>query len=110
MIIKMIEIRDSATCIAAMAIKMVASNPIEYKFLWREGYPKNGSSITLMKLSDQKATNDPYDPVWQGARTMKIAHHWIIDNFDEINSGDVVDVQLILEETNIKKSPEIWTD
>lgn len=63
---KMIEIRDSGTCIAALAIRMIADG---------DGMPQ--------------------------------AHNWITQHWDEIESGDVVDVQYILNETTAPKTPEI---
>ena len=41
---KVLEIRDSATCIPALAIKMTPTNGIEDQFLWRCGYPRDGLS------------------------------------------------------------------
>lgn len=112
MLTKMIEIRDSMTCIAAMAIQMLADetrDPNEYRFLRREGYPPDGSSITLMRLADQKATNDPYEwpSITRDARTMPTAHDYIIRNWPAIKSGQVVDVQVILGETSTPETPEI---
>lgn len=104
--IKMIEIRDEGTCIAAIAIQMIAGSYLEERFLSREGYPKDGSSITLMKLHDQKATNDPDE--WEG-RTMAVAHDYIIKNWFLIKSGQVVDVEVILGKTKIPKVAEIFT-
>lgn len=114
---KMIEIRDSGTCIAAMAIRMVAGALVisqteletEHRFLRREGYPPDGSAIILMRLSDQKATVDPYEwpSLTRDARTMPQAHNWITQNWNDIESGDVVDVQYILNETTAPKAAEI---
>ncbi len=109
---KFIEIRDSGTTIAALAIRMLADetrDPAEYRFLRREGYPADGSAIVLMRLADQKATVDPYEwpSLTRDARTMPEAHNWIIDHWSEIESGDVVDVQYILNETTAPKTAEI---
>jgi hypothetical protein len=94
MITKCLEIRDEGTCIAAIAMKMAAANSIESRFFWRVGYPLDGHAVVLMNLSDQRATSDPYG--WGGgARTMPIAHNWIIDHFDELTEGQVVDVRVI---------------
>ena len=109
--IKFVEIRDEGTCIAAMAIRMVADGAIEQRFLRREGYPKDGTSVILMKLADQKATNDPYEwpSIGAGWRTMPSAHFWIIKHFDEIQDGAVVDVRVILRETTEPAPAEIWS-
>ena len=102
---KVLEIRDSGTFIAALAIRNKGANPVQQFYFDRCGFPEDGSSITLMGLYDQRATNDPYG--WSGAgRTMPVAHHWIIDHFDELSDGDVVDVQVLLGETAEPKMSE----
>lgn len=109
LITKMIEIRDSMTCIAALAIQMIPTDDVEKRFMKRCGFPKDGSSIVLMCLDNQAATNDPYEwgSLGKGGRTFQTAHHWILRHFTEIQSGDVVDVQYILDETKAPKTPEI---
>lgn len=106
MIIKCVEIRDRNTCIPAIAIKMSAGDPIEETFLWREGYPRDGSGVVLMKLSDQRATSDVYG--WDGSRTMTAAHHWIEQNFDVLNNGAVVDARVVLGEAKDPAPAEIY--
>ena len=105
MFMKCVEIRDHATCIPAIAFKMIAADAIEDSFLWCCGYPRDGSGVVLMKLHDQRAHSDPYD--WVGNRTMRVAHLWIEQWWDRIESGDVVDVRVILGETAVPASPEI---
>lgn len=104
---KVIEIRDRATCIPAVAIKMEAANIVEDRFLWRCGYPRDGSGIVLMHLYDQRANSDPYG---FGDRTMKAAHLYIYDHWDELRDGDVVDVRVLLNEADEPAEPEIWTE
>ncbi len=89
--IKMIEIRDSATCIAAMAISMQAADLVEYRFLRRCGYPSDGTSVMLMCLDDGKATNDPYGwpELGMGPRTMTVAHDWILANWERVTGCSV---------------------
>lgn len=104
----MVEIRDAGTTIAAMAIKMSAADSVERRFLGHCGFPSDGSSVVLMKLSDQRATSDPYG--WAdlgGARTMAVAHDYIIGHFDELESGVVIDVQVILGERKTPKAAEV---
>ena len=107
MIIKCVEIRDRLTCIPAIAIKMEAADLIEDRFLWRCGYPRDGSSVVLMKLSDQDASSDPYGRRWGGTRTMPAALNWIIDHFDDVKHGGVVDVRVILGEATEPAVTEI---
>lgn len=106
--IKAIEIRDKGTMIGALAIRMLGDNPIQTYYFRRAGYPADGSSITLMCLSDCKATNDPYEwgALGKGTRTLPNAHNFIIDNFDALNDGDVVDVEVILGESQTAKVSE----
>lgn len=92
-----------------MAIRMLAENDVQAYYLHTHaGYPPDGSSIMLMKLYDGKATNDPYE--WEslgmGKRTMGVAHDWILKHFDELQDGDVVDVEFILGASSTKKIPE----
>jgi hypothetical protein len=89
---KMIEIRDRGTCIAAMAIKMAPCDATEQRFMRHCGFPADGSSVILMSLYDQKATNDPYEwsALGKGTRTFQIAHDFILNHYDEITSGQVI--------------------
>ena len=102
--IKCIEIRDEGTCIAAIAIAMKPSSHVESAFLWREGYPPHG--VVLMRLSDQRATSDAYE--WND-RTHQTAHLYIEQHFDELENGTVVDVRVILEETEEPAEAEVYT-
>lgn len=109
MVSKMIEIRDSGTCIPALAMQMASEDATEHRFFHRCGYPADGTSIMLMRLMDGKATNDPYE--WSalglGLRTMQKAHDYIIRNFADLKAGQVVDVRVLLGETQTPKRPEI---
>ena len=110
--IKFFEIRDEGTCIPALAIEMCADERVGERFLWRCGYPSptNGRpSVVLMRLGDQKATSDPYDwPALTGdRRTMPHAHDHIINNFSTLENGAVVDVRVILGETEEPARAEI---
>ena len=109
---KYIEIRDSATRIAAVAFWVQPSaehnQSIEDKFLRCAGYGSNYGNVILMRLDSCRAKNDPYDWGSQSARTMPYAHQWILDHWDEIKSGQVVDVRVILGEASEAAEPEIW--
>lgn len=111
---KALEIRDEATFIPALAVDMNPSveehlAPKETEgqryLLHRCGYSCDGRpNIILTRLSgDGQATNDPY--AW-GGRTWPVAHNYIIEHWDELRDGDVVDVSFILGETPTKKISE----
>lgn len=110
MIFKYLEIRDRGTCIAALALKMTSQGfGLEANFHRREGYPQDGSGIILMRLSDQKATSDPYQwPTVNGdSRTMPRAHLYILEHWNELHDGSVVDVRVILGEETTPAPAEI---
>lgn len=105
--VKLIEIRDRATMIPAMAIKMVSNIPAQRALLATSGYaqePPSQCFILLVQLARATAQYDAYE--W-GDRTMCAAHQWIENNFSKIENGDVVDVEYILGETNQKKTSEV---
>lgn len=106
--IKVVEIRDKGTRIDALAIQMLGDNEIQRHYFHASGYPEDGSSIMLMIIYTGKATNDPYEwaALGLGPRTMPVAHNWIIEHFDEIEEGQVVDVEFLLGERPAPKVSE----
>lgn len=120
MIVKAIEIRDRGTFIPALSIKMVPVSDWEANvsermsdseryLLRRAGYGFEEPCVVLCRMEcsgvDRNATYDPYS--WGGgARTMPVAHDYIIKHFDELESGTVVDVEFILGETKESKKSE----
>jgi hypothetical protein len=106
---KLLEIRDRATFIATFAVNMNGVSPEERYLLRREGYPCDGRpniAITRLGADGGPFTNDPYQ---QKGRTMPVAHHYILDHWDELKNGDVVDVEFILGEKPTKKVSERFT-
>jgi hypothetical protein len=102
---KILEVRDIATHIPVLAVRMLAQNDIQAWYIHgRCGYPKDGSCIAMMNLNDCAPGNvDPY--AW-GDRTYATAHHYIYEHFGELKNGDVVDVEFILGEKPTKKVSE----
>jgi hypothetical protein len=99
--VKAIELRDRATFIPAIAIRLDPANEEEFYLLARAGF---GPSAPLMKkyvlfgkLDGSGLTYDPYQH--GGSRTWEIAHRWVITQWDMIKTGDVVDVACIVGET-----------
>ena len=119
MIAKALELRDEGTFIALLAVDMNPSEEdytrlsdqevkeiyIAQRYLLRRcGYPCNGKpniAITHLSADGHKCSNDPY---YWGGRTYPVAHNYIIEHWDELKDGDVIDVQFILGET---KSPKV---
>ena len=118
--VKLVEIRDLATFISAMAIRLRNRTPKEFFLLRRAGYGKEEIGgpeetpgvlagglqpyIILKNLTGGvKTEHDPYS--W-GNRTMANAHMWLMNHWAEFASGDVLDVQFILGETDVPKESE----
>ena len=107
---KALEIRDRGTFIAALGIDMNPSNDAQRWLLRRCGYACDGQpNIILTRLDGDsrdgngEATNDPYA---RSGRTWPAAHHWIIDHWNELKDGDVVDVEFALREVATPKVSE----
>lgn len=116
--VKILEIRDRATMIAALCVDMNPGNNLpgtetpegifltELWYLRKYGYAGDGRpniGITHLAANGTKFTNDPYE--W-GGRTWPVAHNYIIEHWDELQTGDVIDVEFILGETDKPKVSE----
>lgn len=92
---KTFEIRDRATFISAVGTLMVPSNELEEKLLRHAGYHGGMTLVLLTRMDGGRAHYDQYD--WCD-RTMKTAHAYIAENWADLKSGDVVDVEAVLGE------------
>ncbi len=103
-----LELRDKGTFIPILCVDMNAETPEQCYLLRRCGYPCDGQpNIAMARLSaDGPLWNDPY--AWPG-RTYPVAHNFIIENWDKLRDGDVVDVEFILGETAAPKQSERLT-
>lgn len=104
--VKMVEIRDEGTRIAALAIKTQGETPQEGAFWYGTGFAKD--TVLLIRPEDRQIEYSPYS--WDSYyRTMRHAHLYILNHFDELpDTGAVIDVQVILGETVAPKTSEIW--
>ena len=109
--VKLFEFRDRATFVPVMCTRLEWSTPEEHYIFRRAGYTNDGMTrandvppyIMCTKLTDTKSAYDPYD--WDN-RTMQVAHHHVTEHWDEVRTGDVIDVEYILGETTTKKISE----
>jgi hypothetical protein len=102
---KILEVRDAATFIPVLATAMKSDNPIEKWYLKRTGYPTDHPLIMIAPLYGGKAEYGPYK--WgESPRTLFIAHKYIEENWDCLETGDVVDVEWILGERGTPKVSE----
>lgn len=91
---KTIEVRDKATFIPMIAIRLDPGNEADRYLLARAGYGTTPDAqrryVLLARIEggNGEIHCDPYD--WmRGARTVPRVHEWLIDHFDEIESGAV---------------------
>ena len=105
--VKLFEVRDRATYIPVIAIKMKSSTATENYHLRRSGFSNENPLITILRLNDMKANYGAYQ--WESymKRTMGQAHTYIEKNFDNMKTGDVVDVEFISGETDKPKESEM---
>jgi len=95
---KLLEIRDAATFIPALAIQVSKDDGY---LMRRAGF--RDPLVYLVHLVSEKCGYDPYN--WTN-RTMLVAHQYIESNFDALENGEVVDVEFILGKTKEKKLSE----
>jgi hypothetical protein len=104
--VKCLEVRDSGTFIPVICIRPVADNEGQRYLLKRDGYCADINESCIIMISEQ-CHGVEYDPLnWSGARTYKIAHDYICNYWDELEDGDVIDVEFILGITSTKKISE----
>lgn len=100
---KAFEVRDRGTCIPIIATNL-SINTIDTaeSRLIGAGFGLVTNTVLVTRLSNMQTEHDRF--AWQGTgRTMHIAHRHIEDNFDELTTGDVVDVEFIMGETSVPK-------
>jgi len=116
--IKLIELRDRGTFIPVMAIRLTWRDLIERFLLRRAGFgdeqiapesPSQEPYVIMCSLvnGDLGAHYDPYN--WKNQRTFGTAHRYLIQYWNVIQSGQVVDVEFILGETTEPKQSELIT-
>jgi len=96
--VKLFEVRDRATFIPAIGIRVEGENYLTR----RAGYGK-----PLVLFGYLSGGGFTYDPSYWSNRTMGNAHRYIADNWSELNPyGEVIDVEFILGETTTPKPSE----
>lgn len=98
--VKILELRDEGTFIPLLCINLGQADNEPQRYLMRRvGYPLDGLpniAIVHLQCGNDRITNDPYQ---QEGRTYPVGHHYIIDHWNELKDGSVVDVRFILGET-----------
>lgn len=111
--VKLIEVRDEGTTMPCIAIKPSPTTDAEAWCYARTGYgltPDDHRAYVLLAplhAGEGLLTCDPYKhPGAPARRTLWAAHVWLKKNWTLVQSGDVVDVQFILGETDKPKKSE----
>lgn len=104
--LKFLEIRDIATFIPAVAIDCTVRESTDDTYLLRRSGYGDIACVLLTRLDGGYAH---YDPKSWGNQTWTTAHQFILDNWESIKDGDVIDVAFILGETAIKAESERTT-
>jgi len=106
--IKTFEVRDEGTHIPVMCIRgRVCDEPSEVQYnLMRGGWGKDSTFLYFIGLADCGCQHDAFQ---QGNRTRHTAHLYVQEHWDELKSGDVIDVEFILGITDEPKMSELLT-
>jgi hypothetical protein len=108
--VKLLEVRDRMTFIPMLAIKPVPRSEEERYLLARAGYGRAPESqvcyVLLCRLDGGQLHWDPYSWGQNGDRTFGTVHHWLLEHWAEVESGDVVDAEFIRGETTEPKVSE----
>ena len=100
---KLFEIRDRDTFIPVMAIAFSGG---DHPLLRQAGYGRGTPYVIVIKLTG--GVEEAHDSAfgWPNRRTMTNAHLYIEKEWDTLVDGDVIDVEFILGETSVKKTPQ----
>jgi hypothetical protein len=107
---KLLEIRDRGTTISALALRLVAVTEAERYLVVRAGYGSSPDEqrqyVLLLDLNGGAGEfhSDPY--AWRGGRTLHLAQLYINEHFDQLESGQVIDIEFLCGETQAPKEPE----
>lgn len=95
---KLFEIRDEGTFIQAIGVQISAADG----YVARAAGYGYGRPLVFLSFINRTARGS-YDPYEWPNRTMKHAHSYIQEKWDELKNGALIDVQFILHETTEPK-------
>lgn len=110
---KLFEIRDVATFIPVLAVKLDPHGEQERYLLGRAGYgitpQEQGEYVVVLKLAGGEGEMKCDAHQWIGSHTMIFAHDYIRKNWHRLSSGNVIDVQYLMGATTEPKKSESVT-
>ncbi len=105
---KVLQVLDRMTRIGVIAFRLDPQCEEERAELAHAGFgprPEDqGRFVYLVSMTRDQAF---WDPIEWGDRTMRAAHRYIIDHYNRLEPGDVVDVEFVLGETTAPKEREL---
>ncbi len=102
---KLFEVRDVGTTVPMLAVRIKPDHTDADYVLRRAGYGISKIPYTLLvNLVSNETRYDPYE--WSNSRTFTNAHLAIENRWEELASGDVVDVEFELGETLSPKTSD----
>lgn len=109
---KTFEVRDRATFIAVVALRLDPADERDRYILARGGYGRTAEQqreyVIMMRLDTFAAQYDPFQ--WSNQRTLGEAHRHILGHFEELKNGSVIDVEYVLGESSKPKTSESEID
>ncbi len=110
MLTKTFEVRDAGTFMPVLAIRLGSSEERDRYLMARAGFGTSSfiqrGYILIHPLCYNECSYDSFFWLKNGTRTLHVAHQFILKNFDELDTGAVIDVQYILGETETPKKSE----
>ena len=112
MIAKTFEVRDRATFIPILAVRLKPTTEQDRYLLARTGHggkPEEQARyvmITELDGSMSRTGNENTAEFAWSSETMCTAHQYIVENFDNLESGAVIDTEFIRGESKVPKLSE----
>lgn len=111
---KLIEIRDHGTCFVALCTRIwpivgaaLGGKERVQRMAWRCGF-RDSMAVIFTHLGEPSRTQ--VDPFAWGDRTLHVAHRFIEENWHMIPGGGLVDVRVVLKETDTPAPSEFSDD
>lgn len=106
--IKLFEVRDRMTFIPVICVRCNPANEAEKFLIADSDYgmreERQAEWILMGRLRDRILRLSPSDQDgYPKVRAMWMAHHHILKHWDELQTGDVIDIEFILNETSAPK-------
>lgn len=110
LIAKSFEVRDVATFIPVIAVAMQTPSDDDSYLMRRVGYIGylKGKKNILVTRIDNNVTIG-FASEW-ASNTMRTAHKFIENNFDQLQNGEVIDVEFIIGRSTAPKQSERYTN